>query len=210
MRVITFFSETKPTDLPDIKDIWIKVPAVTKVLQATQPQSKKDGLAKWRATVGEEEADRIVQESIQRGKAFDESIAKVKAGLCGVDYIDDYFKNKKIENLQMGFVCILGEKQIKGKTIALGYKGFIDFTLQDSVVDTKTWKKHKLDENGYKRADWVDRDYYLQVCAYSSALNMPKAMILGSDGNSFQEFPIYDIRSYYKEFESRLVNYLSQ
>lgn len=211
-KIITFFCKDgqKPTEIPEVRDIWWSVPAVTKVLSETMPQEKKEGLAKWREKVGEEEADRIVKESIERGKAFDESMLKLKTvGKSDIPYIDAYFNNKQIDNLQMGFVCVLNEITVDGKVIPVGYKGFIDFVLNnDFIVDTKTWSKHKVDYNGKPRPEWVDRDYYLQICAYAKALDKPKAIIIGSDGESFQDFPVYDIKNYYKEFETRLMSYI--
>lgn len=210
-KIITFFCKEgqKPQEIPEIKEFWWKVPAVTKVLSETMPQEKKEGLAKWREKVGEEEADRIVKESIARGKAFDDAILNLAtSGASNIPYIDAYFEGKKIDKLQMGFVYIYNEIVIDGKTIPVGYKGFIDFELGDFIVDTKTWSKHKVDFNGKQRPEWVDRDYYLQVCAYAKALEKDKGIIIGSDGQSFQDFPIYDIRNYFKEFEGRLISYI--
>ena len=212
-KIITFFCKNgeKPNEIPEIKDIWWKVPAVTKVLSETVPQEKKDQLAKWREKVGEEEADRIVNESIERGKAFDDAISRLKSeGASNIPYIDTYFKGKQIENLQMGFVRIFDEIVLDGKKIPIGYKGFIDFQLGECIVDTKTWSKHKVDFNGKTRPDWVNRDYYLQICAYAKALDKPKAMIIGSDSESMQDFTVFDIRNYYNEFETRLMSYILQ
>lgn len=210
-KIITFFCKEgqKPQEIEAVKHIWWTVPAVTKVLAETMPKDKKESLAEWRLKVGEEEANRIVKESVERGKAFDAAINKLKQfGKSEIAYIDTYFDKKSIDNLQMGFVCIIDEIMIEGKKTPIGYKGFIDFEMDGYIADTKTWGKHKIDDKGFPRAEWVDRDYYLQICAYAKALGKDKAIIIGSDGNSFQDFPVFDIRNYYKEFETRLMSYI--
>lgn len=211
-KTITFFCKEgqKPQEIEEVRHVWWLVPAVTKVLAETMPQDKKDGLANWRLKVGEEEADRIVKESVERGKAFDTAINKLKeVGSSDIAYIDKYFEGRNIDKLQMGFVRIFDEITVEDKKIPIGYKGFIDFVVDGNcIADTKTWSKHKIDDKGFPRPEWVDRDYYLQICAYAKALDKPKAIIIGSDGNSFQDFPVFDIRNYYKEFETRLMSYI--
>ena len=44
-----------------------KLPSVTTILSATQPQDKLESLAKWKAKVGEVEADRIKNTAANRG-----------------------------------------------------------------------------------------------------------------------------------------------
>jgi hypothetical protein len=46
-------------------------PSVTKILGKTKD---KKGLESWRASVGEAEADRIIQEAFKRGRLLDENV----------------------------------------------------------------------------------------------------------------------------------------
>ena len=47
-----------------------KLPSVTTILNQTQTAEKAEGLAKWRARVGEAEATRIMDQAAQRGTAM--------------------------------------------------------------------------------------------------------------------------------------------
>ena len=47
-----------------------KLPSVTTILSATQPQEKLDSIAKWKARVGVEEADRVKNTAANRGTAM--------------------------------------------------------------------------------------------------------------------------------------------
>ena len=221
-KVITFTLEKdkKPTEHPnqEIRDLWEKLPSVTRVLSDTISDSKKQGLEKWRNDIGEEQAEIILTNSQNRGKLLDEKIELLaQNGKCGIDYIDDYFSEAKPENLQLGFICILDEIEVtldsgELKTILFGYKGFIDFELYfadennvstSTVCDTKTWKKHKP-------SLWVDIDYKLQVSSYAKALSKKQAAIIGSDGISFRTFLYYEneVNDYYSQFLERLLIYI--
>jgi genome maintenance exonuclease 1 len=47
-----------------------KLPSVTTILSKTQTKEKQDSLANWRARVGEEEAQRIMDQAASRGTAM--------------------------------------------------------------------------------------------------------------------------------------------
>ena len=47
-----------------------KLPSVTTILSRTQSKEKQDSLANWRARVGEEEAQRIMDQAASRGTAM--------------------------------------------------------------------------------------------------------------------------------------------
>ena len=44
-----------------------KLPSVTTILSATQSTEKKESLARWKASVGEEQATRIKEQAAARG-----------------------------------------------------------------------------------------------------------------------------------------------
>ena len=47
-----------------------KLPSVTTILKATEPEDKKESLARWKAKVGNVEADRIKNTAALRGTAM--------------------------------------------------------------------------------------------------------------------------------------------
>ena len=47
-----------------------KLPSVTTILKATEPEEKREALQRWRESKGETEATRIVDESAARGTAM--------------------------------------------------------------------------------------------------------------------------------------------
>lgn len=221
-KVITFTLEKdkKPTEHtnPEIRDLWAKLPSVTRVLSDTISEGKRMGLEKWRNEIGEEQAEIILINSQIRGKELDEKIELLaQTGTSGIAYIDEYFSGVIPENLQLGFICILDEIQVTlddgtQKTVLFGYKGFIDFELYfadennvvtSTVCDTKTWKKHKP-------SLWVDIDYRLQVSSYAKALGKKQSAIIGSDSFSFRTYLYYEneVNDYYAQFLERLLIYI--
>ena len=61
-----------------------KLPSVTTILKATEPDEKRESLQAWRDRVGDENATRIVDESAARGTAMHKILEKI------------YFKKKVI------------------------------------------------------------------------------------------------------------------
>ena len=60
----------------DINNGKWKLPSVTTILKATEPQEKQDSLAAWRARVGEDTAAKITAESANRGTAMHKILEK--------------------------------------------------------------------------------------------------------------------------------------
>ncbi len=59
------------------------LPSVTTILQATQTAEKIESLARWKAKVGENEAERVKNEAAKRGTAMHE-------------YLEYYLQEKKL------------------------------------------------------------------------------------------------------------------
>ena len=73
-----------------------KLPSVTTILDATQSAEKREALADWRASKGEAEATRIVDESGARGTAMHKILEKyiLKQG-----YLDETNVGKQAHNM---------------------------------------------------------------------------------------------------------------
>ena len=170
------------------------VPSVTTVLSGTS--KSKDGLIQWRNRVGEEEAERIIQQSTDIGTAVHEAI-------------ENYLNGKSWDNFEQTHDQLLAQK-ISKKFVNVGLKGITEIwglevgLLLDNLyagtadcvglyrdvptlIDFKTAKK-------IKKREWIE-DYFLQGCAYANAhnvmfgTNIEQIVILMVDRDGmFQEF----------------------
>ena len=144
------------------------LPSVTTILQGTQSEEKRKRLAEWRRKVGENVANKYVEEAARRGTALHE-------------YLEYYLRNEKILDLSdegqaarsMGQAIIdqgfkdLGE--IWGSEVTLFYPGLYAgqtdlcgvYQNRESIVDFKQTNKPK-------RKEWIE-DYFLQLAAYAMA-----------------------------------------
>ena len=146
------------------------LPSVTTILAATQPEEKKAALAAWQARVGQNEAEKIKNNSAARGTVVHH-------------YLEGWLKNKP--HLDLTEVGQLAEKmayQIWNNTIesritelwgieptvfhsGMGYAGAVDLIcIHDGVPTLCDWKQ----SNKPKRKEWI-KDYGLQIAAYSLA-----------------------------------------
>lgn len=140
-----------------------KYPGVSKVLNATNDMSF---LAKWKARVGEEEAERIVTESITIGKSFDMLMF-------------EYFKGGDVENMVDEVAFKLYTQSIKQlrhiQPIALQLKVFSDKLKMQGYIDMLCYYKGELtlldfkNSAKYKHDDHLD-SYYKQCTFYCMML----------------------------------------
>ena len=174
-----------------------KLPSVTTILAATQSDEKRESLAKWKAKVGDVEAERIKVTAGKQGTALhqylehyimgqellDLTIEGVKAKHLG-DIAIKNTKDKIQEVWALEAVLHNPVKKYAGATDMIGiYQG------NDSVMD---WKF----SNKPKRFEYIE-DYRLQICAYADAHNEVYGtkiqqgvnLIITKDG-LFQEFII--------------------
>lgn len=139
-----------------------KYPGVTRVLGGT---GDKSGLDAWRARVGEEEADRIVNESRAIGDSLDRLFNNSlidKAGFSIEDHKGelgyDLWKQlaptiKKIEPIKVQMKVWSDHLKVMGYTDCFGI-----LNGQITVIDCKNSKKEKREE--------YLQDYYLQCTMY--------------------------------------------
>jgi hypothetical protein len=171
-----------------------KLPSVTTILSSTQDASKAESLAKWKAKVGEVEAERIkntaatrgtamhtyLEHYIKGGKVLDLTDVGREASSMGQTIIDKGFDD--LEEV-WGVECTLYYPGLyAGQTDLCGvYQG------RESIIDFKQ-------SNKPKRAEWIE-DYKLQLVAYATAhdcifgTNIEQGVILMcTPDNFFQRF----------------------
>jgi len=192
-----------------------KLPSVTTILSVTASDEKRESLNKWKAKVGEVEADRIKNTAATRGTAMHSFLEHHLNGQGLLDLSDEgrAARNMAETIIKQG----LGDLQeIWGNEVVLYYPdlyaGQTDlcgiYQGRDSIIDFKQSNKPKRDE-------WIE-DYYLQGAAYATAhdciygTNIEQTVILMcTPDNFFQRFIVNGQRfKYYKsEWLKRLDAY---
>ena len=179
-----------------------KLPSVTTILNQTQTAEKAEGLANWRARVGEAEAQRIMDQAAQRGTAMHTILEHHILGKNRLDLTDVGQQAHKMADvvIEKG-LCHLEE--IWGSEVALYYPelyaGATDlvgvYKNAESIIDFKQTNKPK-------RREWIE-DYMIQLGAYAMAHNyvyQPKiqqgVVLMCSKDGYFQEFIVSE-----KEFQ---------
>ena len=179
-----------------------KLPSVTTILGKTQSAEKAEGLAKWRARVGADEAQRITDQAASRGTAMHSILEHYVLGKNRLD-----LTNVGQEAHKMADVVIdKGLSQVNeiwGSEVALYYPelyaGATDlvgiYKKSESIIDFKQTNKPK-------RREWVE-DYFIQLGAYAMAHNyvyqteiQQGVVLMCSKDGYFQEFIVSD-----KEFQ---------
>mgnify|MGYP002507770592 FL=1 len=175
-----------------------KLPSVTTILQATQPENKRLALAAWKTRIGAVEADKVKNDAATRGTAMHTHLEKF---LLGEGYLDlttegqasrtmaDEIINKGLKNRLGEFwgleVTLYYPELYAGATDVVGvYDG------EESIVDFKQ-------SNKPKRREWIE-DYKLQLAGYALAHNevygtniMKGVNLICTKDNLYQEF-IFD------------------
>jgi ATP-dependent exoDNAse (exonuclease V) beta subunit len=171
-----------------------RLPSVTTILKNTQDASKAESLARWKAKVGEVEAERIKNTAATRGTAMH-------------TYLEHYIKGGKVLDLtdvgrearSMGQTIIDKGfddlEEVWGVECTLYYPGLYAgqtdlcgvYQGRESIIDFKQ-------SNKPKRAEWIE-DYKLQLVAYATAhdcifgTNIEQGVILMcTPDNFFQRF----------------------
>lgn len=176
------------------------VPSVTTILSATKPKEDREVLLNWKKRVGDTEANKQTKEASSLGTLLH-------------DYIEAIIYNKVEESRAHNannLIHIMARKQaelmftngistldaIIGSESNLYYEGLYAGTadligIRDNkfiIGDFKNSKKIKKEE-------WIT-DYYLQGCAYASAINK----MYGIDCNTVLIWMV-DRQMQFKEFE---------
>ena len=171
-----------------------KLPTVTTILGKTQTAEKQQGLANWRARVGEEQATRTMDQAAARGSAMHAILEHHILGKNRLDMTDTGQEAHKMADVVIDKgLCNVDE--IWGSEVALYYPelfaGATDlvgvYKKADSIMDFKQTNKPK-------RREWVE-DYMLQLAAYTMAHNyvydtkiQQGVILMCSKDGYFQEF----------------------
>ena len=194
-----------------------KLPSVTTILSATASDEKRESLAKWKAKVGDVEADRIKNTAATRGTAMH---SHLEYHLNGQGLLDLSDEGQAARSMAQTIIDKgLGDLQeIWGNEVVLYYPdlyaGQTDlcgiYQGRDSIIDFKQSNKPKRDE-------WII-DYYLQGAAYATAhdyvynTNIEQIVVLiCTPDNFFQRFIVNGdrFRHYKSEWLKRVDRYYS-
>ena len=145
-----------------------KLPSVTTILQETLPQEKIESLARWKAKVGENEAERVRNEAANRGTLMHSFLEYYVRGEKLLDTTDE----GKVAS-GMGQVIIdqglKDMEEVWGSEVTLFYPGLYAGSTdlcgvyggRESIVDFKQTNK-------IKKREWIE-DYFIQLGAYAMA-----------------------------------------
>ena len=189
-----------------------KLPSVTTILSRTKDQGF---IRRWKAKVGEAQAEAIKNLSSKRGTSMHKFI---EAFILGKGYEDltslgQQAKTMAEKVIEKGLTPI---DEYYGSEVTLYYPGLYAGTTDlickhndmDTIVDFKQ-------SNSPKRKEWVD-DYYMQIAAYAMAhdqiygSNIEQGIIMVCTPDLYlQEFSFQDeeLRQWKHKFLKRLDEY---
>ena len=195
-----------------------KLPSVTTILSETQSDEKKESLARWKAKVGEVEAERLKNSSASRGTNMHLHLERHILGAGHMDLTDEgQVAGDMAQVIIDKGLCDMGE--IWGSEVTLFYPnlyaGATDlvgvFDYEDSIVDFKQ-------SNKPKKKEWID-DYFMQLGAYAMAHNCvydteitQGVILMCTPDKYFQKFQIKgkEFIKYQHKFLERLDKYYSE
>ena len=192
-----------------------KLPSVTTILDATQSAEKRKALANWRASKGEAEATRIVDESGARGTAMHKILEMY---ILEQGYLDETNVGKQAHNMAMQVINsgLSNVTEYYGTECTLYYPGLYAGQTDlvgvhkgaDAIIDFKQTNKPK-------KREWID-DYFLQLSAYAMAHNIlfntqiaKGVIMMCSKDNYYQEFVVEgsEFQKYKHNFLRRVDEY---
>jgi len=145
-----------------------KLPSVTTILSATQSVEKQASLAKWKAKVGEIEAERVKNTAGARGTKMHSILEGYILEENVLDLTETGGEAHRMANtiINQGFPDL---NEIWGSEVTVAYPGLYAgasdlvgiYQGRDSIIDFKQ-------SNKPKRAEWIE-DYKLQGAAYAAA-----------------------------------------
>ena len=194
-----------------------KLPSVTTILSATQPQEKLESIAKWKARVGAEEADRVKNVAANRGTAMHSILEGYILGKEVLDLTETGVEAQAMAKtiIDKGLPDL---EEIWGSEVVVSYPGLYAgatdlvgiYMGRDSIIDFKQ-------SNKPKRAEWIT-DYKLQMVAYAMAHDFVHGseieqgvILMCTPDNYFQKFQIKgkEFIKYQHKFLQRLDKYYS-
>ena len=195
-----------------------KLPSVTTILAATQPQEKRDSIARWQAKVGMDQATRIKEQAASRGTDMHTHLEK---HILGEGYLD-LRPEGRVAKLMADTIISKGFndlQEIWGSEVVVYYPGLYAgatdlagiYDYEDSIIDFKQ-------SNKPKRREWID-DYFLQLGAYAMAHNYVHrseitqgVILMCTPDNYFQKFQVKgkEFIKYQHQFLERVNKYYEQ
>ena len=194
-----------------------KLPSVTTILAATQSDEKKESIARWKAKVGENEADRVRDQAASRGSNMHLHLERHILGAGHKDLTDEgQVAGDMAQVIINKGLCDLSE--IWGSEVTLFYPGLYAgatdlvgiYDYEDSIIDFKQ-------SNRPKRREWID-DYFMQLGAYAMAHNCvydteitQGVILMCTPDKYFQKFQVKgkEFIKYQHKFLERLDKYYS-
>ena len=195
-----------------------KLPSVTTILSATQPQEKLESIAKWKARVGAEEADRVKNVAANRGTAMHSILEGYILGKEVLDLTETGVEAQAMAKtiIDKGLPDL---EEIWGSEVVVSYPGLYAgatdlvgiYMGRDSIIDFKQ-------SNKPKRAEWIT-DYKLQMVAYAMAHDFVHGseieqgvILMCTPDNYFQKFQIKgkEFIKYQHRFLERVDKYYEQ
>ena len=190
-----------------------KLPSVTTIISSTQDASKTESLNKWKARVGEVEAERIKNTAATRGTAMHSYLEHHVKGGNVLDLTDVGREARSMGQtiIEKGFGDL---EEVWGVECTLFYPGLYAgqtdmcgiYQGRESIIDFKQ-------SNKPKRAEWIG-DYKLQLVAYATAhdcifgTNIEQGVILMcTPDNYFQRFIVNG--SEFKEYKWKWLQKIS-
>ena len=195
-----------------------KLPSVTTIISSTQDASKTESLARWKAKVGEIEAERIRDSSAARGTNMHLHLEKHILGDGHLDLTPE----GEIAKAMADTIIEKGLKDIGevwGSEVTLHYPGKYAgqtdlvgvYDFEDSIIDFKQ-------SNKPKQRQWID-DYFMQLGAYALAHNQvynteitQGVILMCTPDNYFQKFSVNgkEFINYQHQFLERVDRYYEQ
>jgi genome maintenance exonuclease 1 len=173
-----------------------KLPSVTTILQATQPEEKRLALEAWKARVGEVEATRTKDQAAERGTSMHSILEGYLLGQHHLD-LTELGQNAHTMARQIIENGLKDLNEIWGSEITIHYPGLYAgatdlagvFNGAESIIDFKQ-------SNKPKRKEWIT-DYFLQLGAYAMAHNhvyktkiTQGVILMCTKDNLFQKFEV--------------------
>ena len=195
-----------------------KLPSVTTILKATEPDEKRESLQAWRDRVGEAEATRIVDSAGARGTAMHKILEKyiIEEGYLDLTNVGKEAHNMAMQVIQNGLSNVT---EFYGSECTLYYP--VLYAGQTDLIATHKGDMAVIDfkqTNKPKKREWIE-DYCLQLAAYGMAHDfiyktaITKAVIMMcSKDNFYQEFVIAgeEYRKYKHQWLERVNKYYEQ
>mgnify|MGYP003146207958 CR=1 FL=1 len=189
-----------------------RLPSVTTILGATK---NTEFLNKWKAKVGEAEADRIKNVSSARGTSMHKFLESYVTGV-GYDDLTELGQAARPMADKIMEIGLAPVSEYYGSEVTLHYPGLYagqtDLVCLHNGVETVVDFKQA---NRPKKKEWIE-DYYLQIAAYAMAhdyvhnSNIEQGVIMVCTPDLYyQEFVVSgaELRRYKHEFLKRLDSY---